>query len=545
MKMSSFVFGISLLISTATAHAVCTAPTVAGSCCNYTFWDGQNSKNVNYHGPLTVFGNEADARTWAKGVVAKMPFYLPFEPVVGDPGQGWFYDGGDSHGAVDYSRATVTAGKDVTFQVRAIAEGRVVSKLWDNWHGNVVVIEHTASDGSKYRSQYFHLRDGYTHDRNAAKAIVPANPDSNDGEAKYARYAKNNSDKLYWGQESHTIKVNVGDWVQAGQFIAQSGNTGPGGASAGLNNDGTVSDTTRANNHLHFMLSVPSPKTAGEWVYVDPYGVYAKANTGCYAIMKDLDFPRFFAPYYPSFHNIDWALYTFYFNYYPNMNWGPQTLSVYHSGNSVKAAGAFHPSVTGSWAVRGYLTTAEFNQWFTTYDRQGLRPREIQVQMGFDGQPRFTAIWQKRGNEGYAAWINMSDADMAAKWTEYITKNGYRIEDHVSYTIGGQRRHAAIYVKDNQGFQLWYNMSPAEYSAKFNQLGAAGWRNTSFNAAALPWGEKYGGVWMQKPGGWATWFNMTGQDYQQKYEEYTSQGFRLWKIQGYGNGSRFGAIWTK
>jgi len=543
--LSAILFFSFTVIVTATASAVCTAPVVYTSCCNYTLYDGHNTKDVNYRGMQGVFANAGDAESWAKGITAKMPLYLPYDGGSVTLGQGWLYNNGDSHAGTDSSRTSVTAGTDVTFDVRAVAEGRVVTKVWDNWHGNVLILEHTAADGSKYRSMYFHLRDGYTHDRNAAKAIVPADPTGNDNVAKYARYAKNNSNKLYWGEESHTIAVNVGDWVNAGQFIARSGNTGPGGAGAGLNNDGTVSDTTRANNHLHFMLAVPNPKTSGEWVFVDPYGVYAKESTGCYAIMKDINYPRLFAPYYPNFHNIGWDLYNFYFNYYPNMNWGPQTLSVYKAGNQVRAAGAFHPSVTGSWAVRGYLTSAEFDNWFNIYLRQGLRPRELQYTQGWDGQPRFTAIWQRRGNEGFYTWINLSDADFTAKWNDLVVNQGYRIEDHVSYSAGGQRRHAAIFVKDGQGFQLWYNMSANEYSQKFNSLGAQGWRNTSFNAADLPWGQRYGGVWLKKPGAWATWFNMSGAGYQQKFEQFGGQGFRLWKIQGYGDGNTFGAIWTK
>lgn len=540
------IFGFLLASVCISVQAVvCTTPKVASTCCNYILYDGYNKKDVTYRGPQVVFNTEVDARAWAKSLVAKMPLYIPYDTSSVSLIQGWLYDGGDDHSAIDSWRSTVKANEDVSFDVRAIAPGRVVSKLWDNWHGNVLILEHTAKDGTKYRSIYMHLRDGYTHDRNAAKAIVPADPNANDNVAKYARFAKNNSDKIYWGQESHTITVNVGDWVQAGQFLAHSGNTGPGGAGAGLNNDGTPSDSIRANNHLHFMLAVQNPKTAGEWIFIDPYGVYSKANTGCYGLMKDIEYSRFFASYYPSFHNISWNLYKFYFNYYPNMGLGPQTLSVYHSGNQVLAAGAFHEVVQSPWAVRGYLTTNEFNQWFSTYHNQGLRPRELQVQIGFDGLPRFTGIWQKRGNEAYYTWINMSDADMQAQWNNLVLRQGYRVEDYVGYTVAGQVRHAAIFVKDGQGFYLWYNMTQAGYDQKFNELWAQGWRTTSFNAAALPWGERYGGVWMKKPGAWVTWYNLSGAQYQQKFEQLGGQDYRLWKIQGYGNGSRFGAIWTK
>ncbi|XGC79806.1 hypothetical protein ACES2L_10740 [Bdellovibrio bacteriovorus] len=525
--------------------AVCVNPKVNNDCCYYTIYDGHNAKNVNYKGPNPVFGNETDARAWAKNQIAKMPFFLPYNGNEVGLIQGWQYNNGGEHSGLDSWKNSVESGKDVTFDVIAVAPGRVVTKLWDNWFGNTVIIEHTAANGSKYRSIYMHLRDGYTHDKNAAKAIVPPDPNANDNWAKYARFAKNNSDKLYWGQESHIIAVKVGDWVDTGTYIGKAGNTGAGGAGNGLNNDGTPMNTTRANNHLHFMMAVPNPKTAGEWVFVDTFGVYNEVDTGCYDIMKDIEYPRYFAPYYPNFHNISWDLYKFYFYYYPNMGWGPQTLSVYHAASGVNAAGAFHPAVQGPWALRGYLTSSEFNAWFAQYHAQGLRPREIQVQTGYDGYPRFTAIWQKRGNEAYYTWINMNDADFNTKWNDLVLRQGFRVEDYVGYSIGGNRYHAAIFVKDGQGFYLWHGMTQAEYQQKFNELWNLGWRTTSFNASPLPWGERYASVWMKKPGAWVTWFNLTGAGYQQKYNELSSQGYRVWKIQGYRNGTMFGAIWTK
>ncbi len=523
--------------------ALCATPIVANGCCGYTILDGYNNKNVNYNGPLAVFGSEAAAETWAKTQVARMSFFLPYSEDIALI-QGWNYDNGGAHSAVDFWRSAVTANTDVTFKVLATASGRVVSKVWDNWFGNTLVIEHTAKDGSKYRTIYMHLRNGYTHDLTAAQAIVPPDPNGNDNWAKYARYSKKYTSKLYWGQESQTIAVNVGDIVQAGQYLATSGNTGAGGAGNGLNNDGSPADTTRANNHLHFMLSVPDPKTSGAWVFIDSFGVYNQVNTGCYALMKQIGYARFFVPYYSSFDNIGWDLYNFYFSYYPNMGLGPQTLSLYNSGGSVLAAGVFDASVSDPWAVRGYLTASEFNQWFATYNQQGLRPRELQVLIASDGLPRFTAIWQKHGSEGYYTWLNMSDADMMAKWNDLVVNQGYRVEDYVAYTVSGQRKHGAIFVKDGQGFQLWYNMTQAQYQQKFNDLWVAGWRTTSFNAADLPWGQTYSSVWMKKPGAWTTWFNLTTDQYQQKFNDLNSQGYRVWKVQGYGNGY-FGAIWTK
>ncbi|WP_413290489.1 hypothetical protein [Bdellovibrio sp. HCB337] len=524
--------------------AVCTAPTVYTSCCDYAIHDGVASKDVNYRGPQTAFADAGAAQTWAKGVVPQMPFYLPYDANKVSILRGWLSDNGSGNSAVDSWRASVAPNTDASFEVRAVAQGKVVSKLWDNWHGNVVVIEHTAANGSKYRSLYFHLRNGYTHDRKAASAIVPPDPNGNDITARYARFAKANDSKLYWGEESHVIPVNVGDEVKARQVIAYSGNTGVGGAGAGLKNDGTPSNALRANNHLHFMMAVPSPTKGDEWVFVDPYGVYGKVSSSCYAIMKEIDYPRFFVPFYATFHNINWDLYKFYSDYYPKMSWGPQTLSVYKAGTKIKAAGAFHPKAEKSWAARGYLTEEQLNKALKAFDKDDMRPRELQVTTAPDGSPRFTAIWQKHGGNSFTTLVNLKDDDFAKKFRELVESKGYRIEDHVSYSVSGERRHSAILVKDGQGAQYWHNMTQDDYTHKVQYLSANGWRNTSFNAAELPWGLRYSGVWMQKPGTWASWFNLNAANYQQKFDQYSTQGLRLWRIQGYNDGNSFGAIWT-
>jgi hypothetical protein len=57
-------------------------------------------------------------------------------------------------------------GVDPGFPVHAIADGTVITSSWDptGFLGNVVVIEHTAPDGTRYRSIYAHLRNGATTD---------------------------------------------------------------------------------------------------------------------------------------------------------------------------------------------------------------------------------------------------------------------------------------------------------------------------------------------------------------------------------------------
>ena len=58
-------------------------------------------------------------------------------------------------------------------------------------------------------------------------------------------------------------------------------------------------------------------------------------------------------------------------------------------------------------------------------------------------------------------------------------------------------------------------------------------------------GARVGGIWRKVPGTWATQIGLTPQGYQSAFDSYTSQGYRLYRIQGYADSSRFAVIWTK
>ncbi|KHD87541.1 MAG: hypothetical protein OM95_13950 [Bdellovibrio sp. ArHS] len=527
-----------------TDKGLCTAPRVASDCCNYKIYDSSVNKEVTYKGPKSVFSNETTARNWAAKLYPQLPFFLPFNGTEVSLIQGWYYDSGEAHSGIDSWRDTVQEGVDVAFDIVAVAPGRVITKQWDNWFGNIVVIEHVAKNGAKYRSMYMHLRNGYTHDLNAASAIIALDPNANDSWAKYVRYTRAHTSNLYWGEESHTIAINVGDWVNTGQYIGKSGNTGAGGIGTGLNDDGSPMDSVRANNHLHFMLAVPSPKKSSEWIFVDPFAVYAQMNTGCYAPLKAINFPRFFAPYFPDFHNVSWNLVDFYKGYYSNMGLGLQSLSVYSSSGSIKAAGSFDEKVTGPWAAEGWLTANDFNKAVHAYDLKGLRPRELQVQV-HNGQPRLTALWQPHLGLPYYVFTNMNDADFQTKYDYLVGTQGYRIEDYSAYPLGGTRRHAAIFVQDGLEFQLLQGLDQPQYLTKSSELLLQGWKSVSVTAGTFAKGDRFGGVLMKMPGEWQTAVDLTGASYQNKYDEMSQQGFRLWKVQAYSGGTKFGAIWMK
>ena len=133
------------------------------SCCSYGIKDQANNKDVVYYQPYHVFTagtnaqREQNAKNFAATVHPSLPIFLPYKNSHVYTGQGWFYDNGNFHGAIDFVRDNAQDGVDPTFGVYAAADGKVVTVLWDNLLGNTVVIEHKAPNGDRYRTAYMHL----------------------------------------------------------------------------------------------------------------------------------------------------------------------------------------------------------------------------------------------------------------------------------------------------------------------------------------------------------------------------------------------------
>lgn len=489
---------------------------------------------------------EADLEPVYNSVKAHMPLFLPYRNSVVGIWQGFYYswdnnnDGmNDAHRAIDYGKTSVAENEDPTFNVYAIAPGKVITVAWADGGGNHVTIEHTAPDGFKYRSTYLHLRDGFDHDRAQAK---------NSPSAKYKAFAQNGtSSKLCWGTNSQTIKVKVNDMVQAGDLIGYAGNTGSGGIGVILKDDGTMKDpnTRSFNVHLHYETRVLDTRSGhtGEWVLVDPYGTYNSASVSCYDLESNTPYARLFAPFYPSFHNVPLDIVNKYWSYYTGMGMALQTVSVDRNGSNLYAAGSFQWGLTGAWYTRFYMTGATYQNYFNTYSAQGFRPRQISVTNDGSGNPRFSVIWEKNpAGQTAQSLHNADDAAFDAAWKNYVVAKKWHVQEHADYMVNGKRYHAAVFVNKpaDNGFYLYYGMNAGDFSNKFNEL----YKDWELKSICVNNG-KVGGVWRPKKNNYAAYFGMSSADYQSKFNQFSSQGLRLLKVQNYDDNQRFSAVWGK
>jgi murein DD-endopeptidase MepM/ murein hydrolase activator NlpD len=231
---------------------------------------------VVYHWPVESDGASRFIRLSALEV-HDAPFTLPFSDTAVKRRGVWLYGAGSWHHAADFSR-----DDQQTFAARAAAPGTVIFVGWDPWSGNTVIVSHDAGGSADaYRTIYMHLRDGASHDCEAAWSQTLAHPPAAEKElAPYRVHllasgcaqgpASRRPDPGHWGTEAQTIDHGlVGKQVAAGQFLAWAGDTGPGGKRG----------PGAPNTHLHVFFAHRDPADQ-HWYLFDPYGIYGQP--ACY-----------------------------------------------------------------------------------------------------------------------------------------------------------------------------------------------------------------------------------------------------------------------
>ncbi len=229
---------------------------------------------VIYSWPNLKIGSAVYSRNSALYDAKDPVFTLPFKiPATDLWHNAWLYSPGSWHHAIDYQR-----NDKKTFEIVAAAPGKVIHIGWDWWSGNTMVISHDVGlKKDVYRTIYMHLQnDPYNDCDNAWNKTMP-NFNATD-KATYSTYLNNtgcsqsaafrNPKSDWWGVSAKKIDMALlGTNVVAGQTIAYSGSTGPGGC-------GCMSGGTGPNIHLHIFFAHRDPIDS-KWYFIDPYGIYS------------------------------------------------------------------------------------------------------------------------------------------------------------------------------------------------------------------------------------------------------------------------------
>jgi hypothetical protein len=527
---------------------LCVQPVERISCCTYTLTEGEDGSGitVTYYSPEDMYATDASAAIALQELYAQVPLYLPYTNSNVKLSHGWIYNGADrrAHGSFDYSKSTDEGG-DPSFRVRSIASGRVVAKYWDNWHGNVLVIEHDDIGDFQYRSFYFHLRNGKTNDLNMAKTRTVATGDPENSRDKYLEFANlDDPSDLWWGTDSQAIPVDVGDFVWAQRQVAWSGNTGPGGAGAGLDEEGMPTNSITANNHLHFMVAVKHPLYTGdEWLYVDFYGVYEQQSSGCYDLVVGTRYDRLAAPFYPYFHNVDLGVFNFYLYYYGQMGRSPTTLSIQQPGDGAIAAGAFKSGLSPGWFVFDYLKADDFQDRFDMLVANDFRLVDRSVTLDTQDVPRFNGLFRPDTIDDWFSF-GIQTPEQYQDQFDMLTDDGYDLTDFFGYHEGNTDRIASIFVPQPGGFIHEGFLSSQAFKDTSNDYADDGWLPVDVNVMEMAEGTFLSGLYRQTGDARMVHWGMSSAEYQQWMDFYLSQGWDLEVVQNYADGDRYAAIWS-
>lgn len=507
---------------------------------------------THLRGPSTAFPVAADAQAFLRGIRAPLPLRLPFtanSPVISGTevrlGHGWRYNGGGIHRGLDISRANTPADKDSSFDVLAIAEGKVIGIYFDGppgGGGNTIVIEHTGANGKKLYSFYMHLRDGRAHDVAAVKAMTC--PSGDDECARYQLMAHNYPNHPSWGTEADAIPVTLGQWVSSGQKIAKSGNTlTPGSLAA----DGKPA-SNHANNHLHVYIGMPMPTQPLVAVEVDPFGVYEKVSTGCYTGFQDTFYPRLWLPHYPDFHGATWETFTEQPEYYRGMSYRPETLTFYEQDSVLRVAGSYQYSTDTAFGVQAGLDSAGFNTQVDLWRQSNYVPRETRIRINSSGQARYNTTYGKlRTGEQAHFEHRLTQASLDSFYQVYVLNLGWRVEDFFPYRENGVQYYAVLFSSHDLDVRyLRYGLSEAQAVAELAALPGQGMHVENLVADPTHNPPRFSYT-ANNASGCLThaYVDAAMSQYQTLHGTESAQGYRLKKLQIYNNGASFTAVFGK
>jgi hypothetical protein len=381
--------------------------------------------------------SEATAIEFLSKLKPGAPFGFPYPSKSGTMmAIGWTKRQGTGHWGCDYfvAPADLRYERELSFQVLAMGSGKVISVQWNDFAGNVVVIEHEGQGGKKYRSIYMHLRNGKRNDRAKAAGINLAsyshNPSLQKSMKLYKTFAQRWDDQGWWGTDHQTIKVSPGQNVRAGQIIGFAGNTGhflvddcvP------ITESGIPENPHQPNIHLHLSFAFFNPD-ARKWTLIDPYGVYSSRDSGGYEPGRPTRFPCFFAePMSPDFFGIPLGLFAKKFKRYADLGMPLTSFQIaFTRGGEPTISGTFDTRGGVDFCARIYTPIDDLCRSRADWERRGYRPSRAWITVDPNGVERISAIWQRKKEGERFAFFMGNEQEFKAKHDE-LTPHGYRLE---------------------------------------------------------------------------------------------------------------------
>ncbi len=523
----------------AAADAAHTAPAnTTGNCYGRIGTTGLSSgSHPDCYYPISQEGI-SNWQTFLEDTAARMPTYLPYRESDVTPIVGWMYSATNRHNATDYARN----GK--TFTVHAVADGEVIWVGYMPSPGWVVIIEHTATDGSKYRTVLHHLRNGRDTDIRMAR-LTDASVILRNGtwpiDEKWTAYQdiadQDGIDlasgrnvaaiEARWGTNAMTLRVAEGDLVKAGQLIGWAGLTGVHGM------NGSVT-----NIHLHQMFArqVAHDDIGMQWTFFDPYGLYA-LDSACYRTSypsgaDDHQHPSVYAPLYQDYAAASPSRFQDAFDYFASFGWFPQTFTADRSTGSTTYAGTFRPA-NPSPVVRTHRTSQQHQDDFNAWHGLSWVPKRVTA-VDTTAGARYATIYKRTPASGFIARHKQSTATFDAEWAA-LYGQGWVVDDFSLYTENGQLFISSNRIKANGGFAMRYGMTESSFATFHAQYTGQNLKIVQFQKYNHPGlGVRLAAVWRPQYYTTNLFRDMSAETYRTLTESARLMGVRVRHVDSYG-----------
>jgi CubicO group peptidase (beta-lactamase class C family) len=244
-------------------------------------------------------------------------------------------------------------------------------------------------------------------------------------------------------------------------------------------------------------------------------------------------------PCLPDFHGLPAADFQACFDYWTSLDRFPVTLTATPNGQFM--SGSFQQ--VPNRLTRHLIGETDYASLTVAQSALGVLPNKMNIIQPTAGQSLFTGTWTPVNGYG-ETYHSMTLSDYVTRWNNNYTA-GLLNTDVFPYYDGTQLRVLATWRQVPQdGYATWIELTDADFQTKDTQYRASGLKLTHFTSYRNAGQLRHAAIWEKMGGEWKLTQHTTGADYQTKYNELTPQGFALHQLHSYDADS-YDVIWKR
>lgn len=167
-----------------------------------------------------------------------------------------------------------------------------------------------------------------------------------------------------------------------------------------------------------------------------------------------------------------------YFDTYNDAGWRPGEISVLATSNGPRFNIIWIPKEAPYYTLVG-MTLSDYSAKFN--ELYGLGWVQTDLFSYTDGGTRYAATWVKRSSQGYAARVGLTAAEYN-QWFDTYFKSGLRPTRFSAVNTSSGVRYSALWEKLPQSFYMYYAMSSSQYQSTYNTVTSQGFRLSNISS---------------------------------------------------------------